>query len=75
MGEQQSLPRGALVCKRQKCLLLLGILSLAAASARGTGNDPPKAQALVRESVSITLDGRLDEPVWREAPVLKLTRQ
>jgi hypothetical protein len=75
MGEQQGLPRGALVCKRQKCLLLLGILSLAAASARGTGNDPPKAQALVRESVSITLDGRLDEPVWREAPVLKLTQQ
>jgi hypothetical protein len=38
-----------------------------AVSSRTTGNDTPIADVVVRNSVSITLDGRLDEPVWRGA--------
>jgi hypothetical protein len=32
-------------------------------------------QALVRPQVSISLDGKLDEPVWREAPAIHLVQQ
>src|SRR5258705_2430925 len=35
----------------------------------------PHATALVRPGASITLDGRLDEPIWREAQPLTLTQQ
>src|SRR5438876_6243775 len=35
----------------------------------------PHAKALVRPSVSVTLDGRLDEPIWREAQPVTLTQQ
>jgi len=38
-----------------------------AVSSRTTGNDTPIADVVVRNSVSITLDGRLDETVWRGA--------
>src|SRR5262249_46475524 len=37
-------------------------------------NDPPTVQA-VSTTASITLDGHLDEPEWRDAPVLRLTQQ
>jgi hypothetical protein len=59
----------------QKYIWRVPLLLLIAVSARASGNEPPAAQALVRTSVSITLDGRLDEPVWQEAPVLKLVQQ
>jgi hypothetical protein len=75
MREQQNPPYGASVCKRQKCFWLLAVVFIGVASARGTGNDPPSAQAVVHASASITLDGRLDESVWRDAPVLKLVQQ
>jgi len=35
----------------------------------------PHATALVRPSASIALDGRLDEPIWREAQPVTLTQQ
>ncbi len=35
----------------------------------------PHASALVRPGASIALDGRLDEPIWREAQPLTLTQQ
>src|SRR5438034_7556742 len=35
----------------------------------------PRASALVRPGTSITLDGRLDEPIWREAQPVILTQQ
>src|SRR5258706_8969281 len=35
----------------------------------------PHASALVRPGASITIDGRLDEPIWREAQPLALTQQ
>jgi len=75
MGGNRNSPHGASICKRQKSFWLLAILFFGVVSARATGNDPPSVQAIVRASASITLDGRLDEPVWREAPVLKLTQQ
>ena len=37
--------------------------------------DGPVALATVSDSASITLDGRLDEPIWRNTPVIKLVRQ
>jgi hypothetical protein len=49
--------------------MLLTATSLAAQS-----TDPPSVQA-INTSTSITLDGHLDEPVWRDAPVLKLVQQ
>ena len=39
------------------------------------GQSPPRATALVRSTASITLDGRLDEPIWREAQPVTLTQQ
>jgi len=37
--------------------------------------DGPVALATVSDSASITLDGRLDEPIWRNTPVIKLVQQ
>ena len=42
---------------------------------RAVSEDRPSVQALVRTQVSITLDGKLDEPVWREAPAIHLVQQ
>jgi hypothetical protein len=38
-------------------------------------NDVPVAKALGISSASVTLDGLLNEPVWRDAPVITLTQQ
>src|SRR6266699_3626205 len=38
-------------------------------------SDDPVAQASVQPAVSITLDGKLDEIAWRNAPTLKLVQQ
>src|SRR6266571_4631223 len=37
--------------------------------------DPPTVTVQQHPSPAIALDGRLNEPVWRDAPVLKLTQQ
>jgi hypothetical protein len=46
-----------------------------AASVGAKSSDAPAGDALVRSSVSVTLDGLLQEPVWQDAPVLKLVQQ
>jgi len=51
------------------------LLFLAVCASRAAAEDMPKAEALVRSDVSIVLDGRLNEPAWREANVLKLVQQ
>jgi len=56
----------------QRFFLLVSLLLALASPAEA--NDPPSVQATTA-STAITLDGRLDEPVWRDAPVLKLTQQ
>jgi len=38
-------------------------------------SEEPSIEAAVLSSGSITLDGRLEEPIWRSAPVLKLKQQ
>jgi hypothetical protein len=60
----------------RKCgLHLVALLVVIAAAGPASAEDGPKAEALVRSEVSIALDGRLDEPAWRDAPVLKLVQQ
>jgi len=75
MRKQPSPSRSVFVPRGQKCYWLVTVLLWGAASAHGTGNDPPSVEAVLRASASITLDGRLDEPVWREAPAMKLVQQ
>jgi hypothetical protein len=59
-----------------ECGIHLGSLLLVAVCAsRAAAEDLPKAEALVRSDASIVLDGRLNEPAWREATVLKLIQQ
>ncbi len=58
---------------RYICLFLLLLASTSGFSARGS--DEPSIEAAVLSSGSITLDGRLEESIWRSAPVLKLTQQ
>jgi hypothetical protein len=50
---------------------LVVVTALTAAGA----TDGPTAPATLRPSAPITLDGRLDEPVWQEAPVMRLVQQ
>ena len=38
-------------------------------------DDGPAVQVSATSSASITLDGLLNEPAWRDAPVMKLTQQ
>jgi hypothetical protein len=58
-----------------KWLLLLVLTLLTIGMNRASAKDGPKAAALVRDPSSILRDGRLDEPEWREAPVLRLVQQ
>src|SRR5215467_11711462 len=58
-----------------KCMWLLPILLLPSEVSLASDTDGPKAEALVRSPLSVVLDGRLDEPVWRDAPRLKLVQQ
>src|SRR5262249_21563892 len=55
-----------------KKVSLVGILLLAL-SGRALAETP--SAAALKISGSITLDGKLDEPQWREAPVIKLVQQ
>ena len=65
----------SMVCNRQKCAWLASLLFLGATSTSVAGTNDPRATAVVDSSASITLDGRLDEPVWHDAPVLRLVQQ
>jgi hypothetical protein len=58
----------------QYSLSLLCVLLTVTSLARPQSSDPPSVQA-VSTGTSITLDGHLDESVWRDATVLKLTQQ
>jgi len=51
--------------------LLLATATLASARA----DDGPTVKVLATPSASISLDGLLNEPAWRDAPVLKLVQQ
>ena len=51
--------------------VLLGTITLASARS----DDGPAAKASAASSASITLDGLLNEPAWRDAPVMKLAQQ
>src|SRR5713226_6182061 len=59
----------------RQCFWLFCMVLAATGLADARASDGPSAQAVIRPSASIVLDGRLDEPVWRDAPVLKLTQQ
>src|SRR6266436_5643347 len=58
---------------RYFCLFMLLLVPNGGFSARAS--EEPSIEAAVLSSGSITLDGRLEEPIWRSAPVLKLTQQ
>jgi len=64
-----------MTCQRRKCIWPTLLLLLATGISEAANPDGPKAEALVRSRASIVLDGRLDEPVWREAPELRLVQQ
>src|SRR6266404_4849625 len=59
---------------RYICLFMLLLASTRGFSARAS-DEPSIEAAVLPASGSITLDGRLEEPIWRDAPVLKLTQQ
>src|ERR1700704_1231785 len=65
-----------MACDPQKRAWVASILFLLGATATGLANpNAPRARAVVDSSVSITLDGRLEELVWRDATVLTLVQQ
>ena len=45
------------------------------ACVRASADNPPQITVQQTPAPAITLDGRLDEPAWRDAPVVKLTQQ
>ncbi|MBI3475142.1 MAG: carbohydrate binding family 9 domain-containing protein [Acidobacteria bacterium] len=55
-------------------LFFYGLLTIATA-AGARADDVPTTSVSVTSSPSITLDGLLDEPVWRAAPLMKLVQQ
>jgi hypothetical protein len=65
----------SMIRNRQKCAWLASLLFLGATSTSVAGTNDPRATAVVDSSASIALDGRLDEPVWHDAPVLRLVQQ
>ncbi len=60
---------------RQKYVCLASLVFLCATSTCVADTNDLKESAVVDSSASIALDGRLNEPVWRNAPVLKLVQQ
>jgi Domain of unknown function (DUF5916) len=60
---------------RNKELCLLLVIFLAMSAHRASAKDGPNATALIRNPSSIVLDGKLDEPEWRDATVLRLVQQ
>src|SRR6266704_1436049 len=61
--------------RTQQCVWLFCMALATTGLADARASDGPSVEAVVRPSASLVLDGRLDEPVWRDAPVLKLTQQ
>src|SRR5437660_8451936 len=55
--------------------LLLVVLVLLSVNHPSSATDRPSSAALIRIPSSIVLDGRLNEPGWRDAPVLRLVEQ
>src|SRR4051794_15057387 len=73
MGNDNSIPDRSCFAEARTWLLttLFGIsISIAA-----TADNRPTVQPAVLPTVSITLDGHLDEPLWRDTPVVKLVQQ
>src|SRR5437016_11549079 len=63
-----------LVQRHRRHWALCALLATATlASARS--DDGPAVKVSPTSSASITLDGLLNEPAWRDAPVMKLTQQ
>ena len=62
-------------CRWPRCICLFMLLLAPACSFSASAGDEPSIGAASLSSGSITLDGRLEEPIWRSAPVLKLTQQ
>src|SRR5437868_295234 len=58
----------------QRFFWLLYLPLAATMPSNSMANDRPSIRA-VHTSASITLDGRLDESAWRDAPILTLTQQ
>ena len=58
-----------------KGLRLLTLIVISMGVNRAVAKGEPKAAALIRNPSSIVLDGRLDEPEWRDALVLSLVQQ
>jgi uncharacterized protein DUF5916 len=54
---------------------LVHVLLVFTAFASASATDAPVGHATVLTSPAITLDGRLEEPAWRDAPVMKLVQQ
>src|SRR5437870_9165240 len=55
--------------------LLLVVLVLLSVNHPSSATDRPSSAALIRIPSSIVLDGRLDEPEWRDAPVLRRSEE
>jgi hypothetical protein len=53
----------------------LCVILATATLASARSGDGPSVKVSATSSPSITLDGVLNEPAWREAPVMKLTQQ
>src|SRR5882757_886557 len=65
----------SIVCNRKKCVWLASLILFCVTSTCIAGANDLSASAVVDSSASITLDGKLNEPVWRDAPVLKMVQQ
>src|SRR5262245_54029499 len=65
--------RSVKVCVKPSRWFALCLIWLAAAGS-ALADDSPTA-TVHRSSASITLDGRLDEPAWQDAPALRLVQQ
>src|SRR6266576_2340010 len=68
-------PVRASITRRRVRWHLFFVLLATATLASARSEDGPVATALATSSISITLDGRLNEPAWRDAPVVKLVQQ
>ena len=55
--------------------MLLSIAALLVCVAANAADAPPTVEVQQKPLADITLDGRLDEAAWRDAPVLRLTQQ
>src|SRR5205809_939372 len=73
MANDKTIPARLFFAEERTWLLttFLGI----SISIGATAQNRPTFQPAVFPIVSITLDGRLDEPVWRNTPVIKLVQQ